>query len=155
MSDIATANNLIFSTAAPAAPIASGATIYVPVPIRDNCIGVHILWRDAVSSATITLELSSTEAAAQSSSAADWGTAANSPTITGPAATGAGCAIVTVTNVNQRQARLKIVTAAITNLEVRDGSREGSTALLAQLLDAITTLNDGMGAIVQRIERGW
>jgi hypothetical protein len=151
MTDIAIADNII----ATLVNIPSGTTLYVPVPIRDNCIGAHVLWRDAVSSAAITLELSSTEAAAQSGSAADWGTGANSPTITGPAATGAGCAIITVTNINQRQARLKIVTAAITNIEVRDGSRDGAGSLLAQLLDATGALVDGMAAITARIEKGW
>lgn len=151
MTDIAAADNLIATLTA----IPTTTTVYVPVPIRDNSLGVHILWRDAVSSATITLELSSTEADARSTSAADWGTASNSPTITGPAATGAGCAIVTVTNINQRQARLKIVTAALTSLEVRDGSLEGPASVLKQLLDATSELVRGMRAIIARIEKGW
>jgi hypothetical protein len=151
MTDIATADNSI----AKIVNLANGATAYVPVPIRDNSIGVHILWTDAVSSATITLELSSTEASPTSGSASDWGTGANSPTITGPAATGAGCAIVTVTNINQRQARLKIVAAAVTNLEVRDGSREGAVTLLGQLVAAIADLASSVREIVARLERGW
>lgn len=151
MTDIATGNNIISSLS----NLASGVTVYVPVPIRDNNIGCHILWRDAVSSATITLELSSTEASPSSTSAADWGTASNSPTITGPAATGAGCAIVTVTNINHRQARLKIVTAAVTSLEVRDGTREGAASLLAQMVSRFNDLLEGMEAVVARIQRGY
>jgi len=42
--------------------VASGATIYVSVPIRDGRIGAFVGWLDAVSSATITLELTSIQA---------------------------------------------------------------------------------------------
>lgn len=102
--------------------IASGATVYVPVPIRNGALGAHIGWPDAVSSATITVEFSSipgisTEAAG---TAAQW--ADSALTFTGPAATAAGSLLINIENVRQRAARIKIVTAAITNLDIRDGT---------------------------------
>ena len=43
--------------------LASSETKYVNVPVRNGTLGAHIGWLDAVSSATITLELGSFEGA--------------------------------------------------------------------------------------------
>jgi len=101
--------------------IATSFTLYVPVPIRDGKIGVQISWPDAVSSATITLELSSQPVSATVAGAANHWTTESGVSITGPAATAAGSVTVNVENVRQRQARLKIATAAVTFLEIWDG----------------------------------
>lgn len=101
--------------------IATSTTLYVPVPIRDGAIGVQIGWPDAVSSATITLELGSTPAASTVAGTANQWTTESGVSITGPAASAAGSVTVNVENVRQKQARLKIVTAAVTFLDIWDG----------------------------------
>ena len=105
--------------------IASGATIYVPVPIRNGALGVHIGWPDAVSSATITLELSSRDGIAVTVAGTGDQWFDSLVVIVGPAASAAGSAPVNVENCRQRLARLKIVTAAVTTLDIRDGTGPG------------------------------
>jgi hypothetical protein len=101
--------------------IPTSTTIYVPVPIRDGKIGAQIGWPDAVSSATITLELSSAPASPSVAGRADHWTTESGVSITGPAASAAGSTTVNVENVRQKQARFKIVTAAVTFLDIWDG----------------------------------
>jgi hypothetical protein len=100
------------------------ATKYVGVPIRDGALGAFIRWLDATSSATITLELTgmgSGDAPVETAgSAAQW--VDSGETITGPAATAAGSSMINLENVRQRRARLKIVTAAHTDIEIWDGT---------------------------------
>jgi len=102
--------------------IPTSTTLYVPVPIRAGTLGAHIGWLDAVSSATITLELGSFAAAAPTVAGAAWEWKDSGVSITGPAASAAGASIVNVENVRQRFARLKIVTAAACNFDIRDGT---------------------------------
>lgn len=104
------------------ARIASGATVYVPVPIRDGKIGASIAWKDAISSATITLELSSYPQLAPDVAGSAWEWVGSGVTITGPTAAAAAGSLVNVENVRQRAARFKIVTAAITTLDILDGT---------------------------------
>ncbi len=102
--------------------IASAATVYVNVPVVKGMIGAQISWIDAVSSATITLELSSfpvEEAGRDQAAGYVWG--ASGVTITGPAASAAGTALVNVENVRQSRARFKIVGAATTSLIIYNG----------------------------------
>jgi hypothetical protein len=104
--------------------IASGATVYVPVPIHKDgggrWIGAQLSWLDATSSATVTLELTNTEAAyTQDGAAHEWKDSAVS--ITGPAAAAAGSTLIAIENVRFRRARLKIVTAAVSQIVVWDG----------------------------------
>ncbi|MGE5802940.1 MAG: hypothetical protein ACM358_11860 [Gemmatimonadota bacterium] len=108
--------NVLFSGRIP-----TSTTLYVPVPIRDGKIGAQIGWPDAVSSATITLELGSTPAAATAAGTAYQWTTESGVSITGPAAIAAGSVTVNVENVRQKQARFKIVTAAVTYLDIWDG----------------------------------
>lgn len=132
--------------------IASGVTFYVPVVIRDGVACAQVAWKDATSNAAITFEVSNYDSSPTVAGAAwEWGTAANSPTITGPAGTGAGCAVVTVANCWFKQARLKFVTAAVTSLEVRDGGQDGPGVLLARLLDAFTSYADGATDLLEQI----
>ena len=101
--------------------MANGETKYVEVPIRDAALGAHIGWLDAVSSATITLELSSFAAAStQAGTAWEWKDSAVS--ITGPAAVAANSFLLNVENVRQKRARLKIVAAAASEFDIRDGT---------------------------------
>lgn len=110
------ADNILFAGSVP-----TSTTFYVPVPVRDGCLGVDIGWKDAVSSATITLELTSFDASFTTAGAA-WEWKDSGVSITGPAASAAGGAQVHVENVRQRRARLKIVTAAVSNFDIRDGT---------------------------------
>lgn len=101
--------------------ILSGATVYVPVPVRNGTIGAFIGWPDAVSSATITLELASAPVGPTvAGTAAQWSDSAI--TLTGPAASAAGSARIDVENCRQKQARIKIVTAAVTTIDIWDGT---------------------------------
>lgn len=105
--------------------VANGATVYIGVPITaDGAIGLHIGWKDATSSATITLELSSFDAmdAPTSEAGSAWEWKNSGETITGPAASAAGCTLVHLENVRQRRARLKIVAAAACDLEIHSGA---------------------------------
>lgn len=105
-------------------PVLSGVTKYVGVPTRDGVVGLHIGWKDATSSATITLELSSfpaTDAPVDEAGAA-WEWKGSGETITGPAASAAGSVMVNFENVRQQRARLKIVAAANCDFEIYDGA---------------------------------
>lgn len=107
--------------------IANGTTKYVPVPIHNENkvgqIGVSIGWPDAVSSAAITLEYSNldvSEAPYEDAGSADqW--IASGIAIDGPAAAAIGGVMVAVAFAPYKRARLKIVTAANTIVDVRDG----------------------------------
>ena len=103
--------------------IANAATQYVPVPVHDGCLGAYIAWKDATSSATITLEMTSLnpEVASDTSTTA-WHWKDSGLTITGPAASAAGATLLNVENVRQARARLKIVAAANCNFEIMDGA---------------------------------
>ena len=103
--------------------VASGATVYVGVPICHGVIGLQVAWKDATSSATITLELSSfpaTDAPIDEAGAA-WEWKDSGQTITGPAASAAGSTLVHLENVRQLRGRLKIVAAADCLLEIHNG----------------------------------
>lgn len=105
--------------------IANGATQYIGVPIRpDGTVGLHIGWKDATSSATITLELSSFDSddAPITEAGSAWEWKDSGLTITGPAASAAGSVLVNVENVRHRRARLKIVAAAACVFEVHAGA---------------------------------
>ena len=103
--------------------IATSTTQYIGVPIHDNAIGIHIAWKDATSSATITLEMSSINPEdAPVTTAGTWQWKDSGQTITGPAASAAGSTLVNIENVRQLRARLKIVTAANCVFEICDGA---------------------------------
>lgn len=102
--------------------VKNGETLYVPIPIRAHTIGAHIAWKDATSSATITLELSSLDHVSPTTTGAAWEWCDGELTIAGPAATAAGSTIINVCNVRQRAARLKIVAAADSTIDIWDGT---------------------------------
>lgn len=102
--------------------VASGATLYVPVPVRNGTIGLQIGWLDAISSATLTLELSSFAAASMTIAGRAWEWKDSALTITGPVAAAAGSTMVNVENARQQFARLKIVAAAACLFDIRDGT---------------------------------
>lgn len=104
--------------------VANGATQYVGVPIRDGVVGLQIAWKDATSSATVTLELSSFPAtdAPVTEAGAAWEWKDSGLTITGPAASAAGSVLVNAENVRQRRGRLKIVAAAACVFEIHNGA---------------------------------
>lgn len=102
--------------------VTNGATKYVPVPIFNGAIGAHIAWRDATSSAAITLELGSfdsDEAPVETAGTYQW--VNSGAAITGPSATAAGSVLVNIDNVRQKRARLKIVAAANCDFDIRSG----------------------------------
>jgi hypothetical protein len=98
-------------------------TAYVGVPIKDGALGCQIAWLDATSSATITLELTSfdPDVAAVNVAGTAWQWKDSGVVIAGPAASAAGSVLVNTENVRQQRARLKIVTAATSVLEILDG----------------------------------
>lgn len=102
--------------------VANGETKYVPVPIRNGTLGCQIGWLTAAASATITLELSSFPDVNPNVAGTAYQWTDGGITITGPAASAIGSVLVNVENVRQKQARLKIVGAATTPLEIRDGT---------------------------------
>jgi hypothetical protein len=107
--------------------IPTSTTLYVEVPVRDGVdggrfLGVHVAWLDATSSATITLELTSYRHVASGVAGNAWEWIDSGLTFTGPAATAAGGLLINIENIRQHRARLKIVTAAITTLDIRDGT---------------------------------
>lgn len=104
--------------------VANGVTKYIPVPIHDQKIGLHIGWLDAVSSATITLELGSFPGAAILTAGNAWEWKDSGIVITGPAAAAAGSVLLNVDNVQQDRARLKIVgVAATSTFDIRTRTR--------------------------------
>jgi hypothetical protein len=108
-------------------PIATTTTKYIGVPIHDGALGLYIAWLDGTSAATLTLELSSfgaVDAPVETAGTYQW--VDSGETITGPAASAAGAAMVNLMNVRQARARLKIVTTANSVFEVYDGVTGGS-----------------------------
>jgi hypothetical protein len=101
--------------------LAASETFYIEVPIRDGRVGLQIAWPDAVSSAAITLELTSFLSVSATVAGAGRHWKDSGVSITGPAASAEGSSVVNVANVLQRRARLKIITAAVTFLEILDG----------------------------------
>jgi hypothetical protein len=101
--------------------IANGATKYVEVTVLDGKIGVDVAWLDATSSATVTLELTSFRNASGTTAGAAWEWKDSGLTFTGPAASAAGSLQINVENVRQRRARVKIVAAAASTFDIRDG----------------------------------
>jgi hypothetical protein len=101
--------------------VASGETKYAEVPVVNGTIGFQLAWMDAVSSATVTLELTSFPRIAATVAGAAWEWKDSGLTITGPAATAAGSTLVNVENVRQRRARIKIVGAAASSFDLRLG----------------------------------
>lgn len=102
--------------------IPTSTTIYIPVPVRNGTIGIHIGWLDATSSATVTLEIGSFAAASLTTAGQAWEWEDSGLSITGPAGAAAGSSVVNVENVRQWFARLKIVTAAASSFDIRDGT---------------------------------
>lgn len=104
--------------------VASGATAYVGIPIRDGVLGAHVGWKDATSSATITVELSSFAAtdAPVSEAGSAWEWKDSGETFTGPAASAAGAFLINLENVRQLRGRIKIVAAADCDLEIHNGA---------------------------------
>lgn len=93
--------------------VLNGATKYVGLEVVDGRVGCQIIWTDAISAATITLELTSLDgidAPTETAGTYQWKDSA--VTIVGPAASAVGSALVNVENVNQKRARLKIVATA-------------------------------------------
>jgi hypothetical protein len=111
-----TEDNILF-----AGKLASGVTQYVEWPVRDGKLGGEISWPDATSAATLTLEFTSRlgVAVTVAGRASEWKDSGVS--ITGPAGTAEGAALLNLENIRQSRARLKIVTTAVTTLDIRDG----------------------------------
>jgi hypothetical protein len=110
-------DTLLFLGAVP-----SGATKYVAVPIRDGKLGCQVGWKDATSSATVTLELSSFPGASIDGAGQAWEWKDSGLTFTGPVGAAAGSTSVNIENARQLMARLKIVAAAACAFEIRDGT---------------------------------
>jgi hypothetical protein len=109
--------NILFS-----GRVANTETKYVEVPVRAGALGAHIAWLDAVSSATITLEFTAFLDVAVSTGGAAYVWKDSGVSITGPAASAAGSASVSIDNVRQPRARLKIVGAAACQFIILDGT---------------------------------
>ncbi len=101
--------------------VPTSTTFYVPLPIRDGEIGAQVAWMDATSSATITVELSSFEHAAFTNVGQAWEWKDSGLTFSGPSGVAAGSFLINVENVRQRHARLKVITAAASTFDIRDG----------------------------------
>ena len=106
--------------------IATTTTVYVEVPVRAGTLGAFVSWPDTTSSATITVELTSNRSASADASADKWKDSGSS--FTGPGGTAVGSLLINMENVRQKRARIKIVTAAVTYLEVWDGTGDGFAA---------------------------
>lgn len=101
--------------------VANAETKYLEVPVKNGAIGFHLAWLDAVSSATITLELTSYKQVAAVAAGAAWEWKDSGLTITGPVAAAAGSTQVNVENVRQSRARIKIVGAAASLFDLQLG----------------------------------
>jgi hypothetical protein len=102
--------------------VLNGATKYVGLEIVDGRVGCHIIWTDATSAATITLELTSLDDIdAPTTTAGTYQWKDSAVTIVGPTGAGASSSLVNVENVNQKRARLKIVATANCNFIVLAG----------------------------------
>jgi len=102
------------------------STKYVAIPVSTGGrLFIDVQWKDAVSSATITLETtgSAVEDAPIDDAGAAWVWKTEAGvTIAGPAGTAAGSTKVNVTNLCCRRARLKIVVAAASDMEIYSDS---------------------------------
>ncbi len=92
--------------------VANGETRYIEVPVKNGTIGFHLAWLDAVSSATITLELTGYRNISATAAGRAWEWKDSGLTFTGPVGAAAGSLEVNVENVRQERARIKIVGAA-------------------------------------------
>lgn len=98
------------------------ATKYVEVPFAEATQGaLHLRWFDGTSSATVTLETTNydvlhADAGPTSTTAGVW--IDEGLTITGPSAAAAGGSMLNMNTLGARRARVKIVTAADTVIEV-------------------------------------
>lgn len=102
--------------------VANGETKYIEVPVRDDgSIGLQLAWMDATSSATVTLELTSYRRVAAAVVGNAWEWKDSGLTFTGPVASAAGSLQINIENVRQLRARLKIVGAAASTLDLRGG----------------------------------
>lgn len=99
--------------------IADAATQYVGIPVRNGTIGLQIGWRDATSAATITLELTDTDAVTDAAGEA-WEWIDSAEEFTGPVGSAAGGELVLLENVRARRARLKIVATADCDIVIYD-----------------------------------
>jgi hypothetical protein len=103
---------------------ALSGTVYIGVPITNGSVGVQLAWLDATSSAAVTLELtnySAEDAPTTTAGAANvW--IASGVSIIGPSAAAIGGVLLNLDGIRQKRARLKVVTAATTNLEVIEGA---------------------------------
>ena len=102
------------------------STRYVAIPMSmGGRLFIDVQWKDAVSSATITLETTGSAVEDAPIDAAGpawvWKTEAG-VTIAGPAGTAAGSTKVHVATLCCRRARLKIVAAAASNMEIYSDS---------------------------------
>jgi hypothetical protein len=106
-----------------AATIPTTTTVYVGLPVHAGCVGAYIAWLDATAAATITLELTSfgADLAPVDAAGAAWEWKDSGQTFTGPAASAAGSLMINLENVRQLRARLKIVTTAVSPIEIYDG----------------------------------
>lgn len=103
-------------------PLTHPTTKYIAVPVAPGGrLFLDIQWKDATSSAAITLETTGTDAADAAvdvaGAAYQWKTESG-VAITGPAGAAAGSTKVHVSNLVCRRARLKIVTAAACDFEI-------------------------------------
>lgn len=100
--------------------VADEATQYVGVPVHPGgVIGVQIAWRDDVSAAAITLEVTDTDAVTADAGTWEWGDSGEE--ITGPDGSAVGSAFLHLENVRVRRARLKIVASADCDFVIYDG----------------------------------
>jgi len=108
--------------------IPTATTKYIGLPIHrtgaGKTLGLDIGWTDAVSAATITIEL--TALGPNEAPVDDPGDASiwkdSGETIAGPDGTAIGSAGVYLSNVNSRRGRIKIVTTAASTFVIADGA---------------------------------
>ncbi len=101
--------------------IPTSTTVYIPLTVTSaGTVGCHVGWKDATTSATITVELTSIPGTSATAAGAAWEWKDSGATFTGPAASAAGGLSVNIENVRQSRARLKIVTAAVSQFAIYD-----------------------------------
>ena len=100
--------------------LANPSTTYFEIGgMNDGVQSVMIRWTDATSAAAITLEttnLSPADAAVTAAAGSIW--FPEPAVITGPAASAAGCFMLHLGNNGAKRNRLKVVTTAVTQLEI-------------------------------------
>jgi hypothetical protein len=102
--------------------IPTSTTIYFPLTVVNGTVGCSIGWKDATSAATITVELTSNPGTSYTAAGAAWEWTGSGATITGPTAAAASSSTVNIENVRQTRARLKIVTTAVCQFAIYDGT---------------------------------